>query len=271
MEKPEKDWPEKINNNNNKLVVLKEPTGRDIGLRYKLGKELWRAESGIIYDCTDRETGELLSCKSISKEYKLRTAIAIEDLRREVEIMRHLPNHPNIVSLKDTYEDDDDVHLVTEELCIGRNLLNLIVGRGYYSERSAASIVKSIVEVVQPPPDSSCEIQPWSSLLMIILISENGMSVGAPAGTQLPVLSLERMRNVVVLGRLDQKPRIHGEEQRRERTTPQDGHLASVKEEDTAADNTLVPVVPIHGPIHEPYVPEDPLVVPQLPPEKGRG
>ncbi|XP_045807297.1 calcium-dependent protein kinase 32-like isoform X2 [Trifolium pratense] len=148
--KKRKDWPEKINNNinTNKLVVLKDPTGREIGIRYKLGTEIWRSESGITYHCNDRQTGEQFSYKWIYKKNKLRTAFDIENLRREVEIMRHLPDHPNIVSLKDTYEDDHHVHLVME-LCQGGNLLDRIIGRGYYTERSAASVVKSIVEVVQ--------------------------------------------------------------------------------------------------------------------------
>ncbi|KAF2289416.1 hypothetical protein GH714_036040 [Hevea brasiliensis] len=68
-----------------------------------------------------QETGDHFACKSISKK-KLRTAVDIEDVRREVQIMRHLPKHPNIVSLKDTYEDDNAVHLVME-LCEGGELL----------------------------------------------------------------------------------------------------------------------------------------------------
>jgi calcium-dependent protein kinase len=130
-----------------KIVVLREPTGREIGLRYELGRELRRSEFGITYLCIDRQTGEELACKSISKN-KLRTAIDIEDVRREVEIMRHLPKHPNIVSLKYTYEDDDDVHLVME-LCQGRELVDRIVARGHYTERAAASVVKAIIQFVQ--------------------------------------------------------------------------------------------------------------------------
>ncbi|GAU43638.1 hypothetical protein TSUD_24070 [Trifolium subterraneum] len=147
-ENPAEDWPEKIKNNNNKLVVLKEPTGREIGLRYELGGELGRGEFGITYLCKDRQTGEELACKSISKN-KLRTAIDIEDLRRQVEIMRHLPKHPNVVSLKYTYEDEDDVHLVMELCQGGDDLLHRIVSRGYYTECSAASVIKTVVQVVQ--------------------------------------------------------------------------------------------------------------------------
>ncbi|KAL1312403.1 hypothetical protein HN51_039022 [Arachis hypogaea] len=130
-----------------KLVVLKDPTGREISQRYELGGELGRGEFGVTYLCTDKETRVDYACKSISKK-KLRTAIDIEDVRREVEIMRHLPKHPNIVSLKDTFEDDSAVHLVME-LCEGGELFDRIVARGHYTERAAAAVTKTIVEVVQ--------------------------------------------------------------------------------------------------------------------------
>nr|ABY59017.1 calcium-dependent protein kinase [Triticum aestivum] len=132
-----------------RLVVLREPTGtgRDIAERYELGGELGRGEFGVTYLCTDRATREALACKSISKK-KLRTAVDVEDVRREVEIMRHLPKHPNIVTLRDTYEDDNAVHLVME-LCEGGELFDRIVARGHYTERAAAVVTKTIVEVVQ--------------------------------------------------------------------------------------------------------------------------
>ncbi|KZV56475.1 calcium-dependent protein kinase 7-like [Dorcoceras hygrometricum] len=130
-----------------KLVVLKNPTGHNISERYDLGRELGRGEFGITYLCTELETGEKYACKSISKK-KLRTAVDVEDVRREVEIMKHMPKHPNIVSLKDTYEDDTAVNIVME-LCEGGELFDRIVARGHYTERAAAAVMKTIVEVVQ--------------------------------------------------------------------------------------------------------------------------
>ncbi|XP_062165948.1 calcium-dependent protein kinase 7-like [Alnus glutinosa] len=135
------------NGGSHRPSVLKDPTGREIELQYELGRELGRGEFGITYLCTDRATGEKFACKSISKQ-KLRTAVDIEDVRREVEIMKHLPKHPNIVSLKDTYEDDNAVHIVME-LCEGGELFDRIVARGHYTERAAAAVTKTIVEVVQ--------------------------------------------------------------------------------------------------------------------------
>ncbi|KDP22101.1 hypothetical protein JCGZ_25932 [Jatropha curcas] len=130
-----------------KLLVLKEPTGRDITAHYDLGRELGRGEFGVTYLCTDINNGEKFACKSISKK-KLRTAVDIEDVRREVEIMKHLPIHPNIVTLTATYEDDDAVHIVME-LCEGGELFDRIVARGHYTERAAAAVMRTIVEVVQ--------------------------------------------------------------------------------------------------------------------------
>ncbi|XP_021728997.1 calcium-dependent protein kinase 8-like [Chenopodium quinoa] len=132
---------------NTKLYVLKDPTGREIHAQYELGRELGRGEFGITYLATDLNSGDKYACKSILKK-KLRTAVDVDDVRREVEIMKQLPKHPNIVTLKDTYEDDNAVHIVME-LCEGGELFDRIVARGHYTERAAALVTKTIVEVVQ--------------------------------------------------------------------------------------------------------------------------
>lgn len=130
-----------------KLCVLKNPTGHEIKYHYTIGRELGRGEFGVTYLCTDLETGERLACKSILKK-KLKNSVDIDDVRKEVEIMKNLPKHPNIVTLKDTYEDDNAVHIVME-LCEGGELFDRIVARGHYTERAAAAIMRTIVEVVQ--------------------------------------------------------------------------------------------------------------------------
>ncbi|CAL9067215.1 calcium-dependent protein kinase 10-like [Musa acuminata AAA Group] len=134
------------------LHVLKDvvPLGRHrsrIGDKYVLGSELGRGEFGITYLCTDKETREALACKSISKR-KLRTAVDVEDVRREVAIMSTLPDHPNIVRLRAAYEDADAVHLVME-LCEGGELFDRIVAKGHYSERAAAAVARTVAEVVR--------------------------------------------------------------------------------------------------------------------------
>jgi len=42
------------------------------------------------------------------------TAIAIEDVRREVKILRALSGHNNLPHFYDAYEDHDNVYIVME-------------------------------------------------------------------------------------------------------------------------------------------------------------
>ncbi|OIV89178.1 hypothetical protein TanjilG_25399 [Lupinus angustifolius] len=127
--------------------VIPLPNGTRISDKYKLGREVGRGEFGITYLCIDRETKESLACKSISKR-KLLTSVDIEDVRREVAILSTLPEHPNVVKLKATFEDNKNVHIVME-LCEGGELFDRIVARGHYSERAAAGVVRSVAEVVR--------------------------------------------------------------------------------------------------------------------------
>ncbi|CAN6335836.1 unnamed protein product [Urochloa humidicola] len=114
--------------------------------RYQLGEELGRGEFGLTRRCTDAATGETLACKSISKR-KLRSSVDIEDVRREVAIMRSLPEHTSVVRLREAFEDADAVHLVME-VCEGGELFDRIVSRGHYTERAAAGVIRTIMEVV---------------------------------------------------------------------------------------------------------------------------
>lgn len=46
--------------------------------------------------------------------WQMTTAIAIEDVRREVKILRALTGHKNLVQFYDAYEDNDNVYIVME-------------------------------------------------------------------------------------------------------------------------------------------------------------
>lgn len=45
---------------------------------------------------------------------QMTTAIAIEDVRREVKILRALTGHKNLVQFYDAFEDQDNVYIVME-------------------------------------------------------------------------------------------------------------------------------------------------------------
>lgn len=126
-------------------TILGKPF-EDVKQYYSMGRELGRGQFGVTYHCTEKATGRLYACKSISKS-KLVTKNDKADIMKEIQIMQHLSGQPNIVEFKGAYEDPYSVHVVME-LCLGGELFDRIIARGHYSERAAASICRSIVNVV---------------------------------------------------------------------------------------------------------------------------
>ncbi|PNY01494.1 calcium-dependent protein kinase 17-like protein, partial [Trifolium pratense] len=125
--------------------VLGRPM-EDVKATYSMGKELGRGQFGVTHLCTHKATGKQYACKTIAKR-KLVNKEDIEDVRREVQIMHHLTGQPNIVELLGAYEDKQSVHLVME-LCAGGELFDRIIAKGHYTERAAASLLRTIVQIV---------------------------------------------------------------------------------------------------------------------------
>ncbi|XP_052882915.1 calcium-dependent protein kinase SK5-like isoform X1 [Gossypium arboreum] len=114
---------------------------------YSIGKKLGQGQFGTTYLCTHKPTGQHFACKSIPKR-KLICQEDYDDVWREIQIMHHLSEHPHVVRIRGTYEDQLSVHLVME-LCEGGELFDRIVQKGHYSEREAAKLIKTIVGVVE--------------------------------------------------------------------------------------------------------------------------
>ncbi|KAK7286676.1 hypothetical protein RJT34_21844 [Clitoria ternatea] len=117
---------------------------------YELGNEVGRGHFG--YTCSAKGKkgtfkGHDVAVKVIPKS-KMTTAIAIEDVRREVKILRALTGHKNLVQFYEAYEDEDNVYIVME-LCKGGELLDKILSRGgKYSEEDARVVMIQILSVV---------------------------------------------------------------------------------------------------------------------------
>eukprot|EP00249_Psilotum_nudum_P023359 c28846_g1_i1 orf=441-2168(-) len=114
---------------------------------YVLGRKLGQGQFGTTYLCIEKSTGREYACKSIAKR-KLISQEDVDDVVREIHILHHVSEHPNIVTIKGAYEDSTSVHLVME-LCAGGELFDRIIQRGHYTERKAAELIRTIVGVVQ--------------------------------------------------------------------------------------------------------------------------
>ncbi|EPS59805.1 hypothetical protein M569_15001, partial [Genlisea aurea] len=84
--------------------------------RFDMGEEVGRGHFG--YTCRAKfKKGDLkgqdVAVKLIPKS-KMTTAVAIEDVRKEVKILKALTGHANLVQFHDSFEDNDNVYIVME-------------------------------------------------------------------------------------------------------------------------------------------------------------
>ena len=93
----------------------------DVRVQYHIeAQELGHGHYGIVRKCMHRTSHAQYAIKSIRKS----KVSKIEVLKREIEILKEV-DHPNIIQLKEVYEDERYLHLITE-LCTGGELLSLI-------------------------------------------------------------------------------------------------------------------------------------------------
>ncbi|XP_058097038.1 CDPK-related kinase 5-like [Magnolia sinica] len=123
---------------------------KHFGNKYELGEEVGRGHFGYTRSAKFKKgelKGQQVAVKVIPKA-KMTTAIAIEDVRREVKILRALTGHSNLVQFYDAYEDHENVYIVME-LCEGGELLDRILSRGgKYTEDDAKAVMVQILNVV---------------------------------------------------------------------------------------------------------------------------
>eukprot|EP00798_Chlamydomonas_sp_ICE-L_P009037 gene9037-16159_t len=113
---------------------------------YTLDKQVGKGAFGIVRLCIKNSNGEQLACKTISKA-KLVCKEDVKDVQAEVAMMNLVAGHQNVVTLKSTHEDTNQVHIVMD-LCAGGELFDSIVESGTFSERKAAEVFRKMVEVV---------------------------------------------------------------------------------------------------------------------------
>lgn len=123
---------------------------KNFGAKYELGKEVGRGHFGHTCWAKGKKgdvKGVSVAVKIISKA-KMTSAVAIEDVRREVKILKALSGNQHMLRFYDAFEDTNNVYLVME-LCEGGELLDRILQRGgRYAEEDAKGIVVQILSAV---------------------------------------------------------------------------------------------------------------------------
>jgi len=119
-----------------------EPIGPRLEDFYDVGKEIGRGAFSIVREGVNKTTGKKVAIKSIRTRF-----IKNKLLIREIDIMKKVGNHTNILKLFEVFETKNFLYLVLE-LVTGGELFDQIVARGEYSEKDASNIVRQIISAV---------------------------------------------------------------------------------------------------------------------------
>uniref|UniRef100_A0A4W5K908 Ribosomal protein S6 kinase a, polypeptide 3a n=1 Tax=Hucho hucho TaxID=62062 RepID=A0A4W5K908_9TELE len=107
---------------------------------YEVKEEIGLGSYSVCKRCIHKTTGMEYAVKIISK--------ANRDPTEEVEILMRYGQHPNVITLKDVFDDGRTVYLVTE-LMKGGELLDKILRQKFFSEREASAVLYTITKTVE--------------------------------------------------------------------------------------------------------------------------
>lgn len=134
-----------MRSNISRVMKLTSNLYLDIHDDYSFIRVLGHGQYGAVREAhknvSNQIVGKTYAIKSISKN-KMNVIM----MRRELEIMSLL-DHPNIIRLYETYEDEQYVHIVME-YCEGGDVAERIINDGKFSEGEAAKIMEKLLGAV---------------------------------------------------------------------------------------------------------------------------
>jgi len=103
------------------------------------GKNLGEGSFGTVVKGVNKSSKKQAAIKIVSKD----TLKNIERFRQEIEVMKTL-DHPNIIKLYETYEDQKNIYLIME-MATGGELFDRVVSVKFFSEVQAAHVIQQIL------------------------------------------------------------------------------------------------------------------------------
>uniref|UniRef100_A0A8C1Y123 Ribosomal protein S6 kinase n=1 Tax=Cyprinus carpio TaxID=7962 RepID=A0A8C1Y123_CYPCA len=107
---------------------------------YTLKEDIGMGSFSVCKRCIHKATNTEYAVKMIDK--------ANTDPSEEIEILLRYGQHPNIITLKDVYDNGKQMYLVTE-LMRGGELLDRILKQKFFSEREASAVLHTITKTVE--------------------------------------------------------------------------------------------------------------------------
>lgn len=122
-------------------------SGQNVFDLYAFGCKLGEGNYGTVRTCMDLfESGPQMACKTILYD-SLGSALELRDIQREVDTMKELGSHGNIVELMAVHRDRIGVHIIME-LCQGGELFEEVMRRERFSEKDAMEVIRQLASAV---------------------------------------------------------------------------------------------------------------------------
>jgi serine/threonine-protein kinase Chk2 len=132
---------------NEARFVFRYPRTRDTsGFRqqYRILHQLGKGHFATVYLCAERSTGTQYAVKLFEKRSGDSQKSQADALQQEIGLLMGV-SHPNLLCLKDTFDESDGVYLVLE-LAPEGELFNLIVSKQKFSETETRHIFVQLFE-----------------------------------------------------------------------------------------------------------------------------
>ncbi|XP_038059457.1 serine/threonine-protein kinase MARK2-like [Patiria miniata] len=114
---------------------------------YLLGKTVGEGSFAKVKEALHNVVGEKVAVKIIDKKVVREDPYLRKNMRREASLLQSLRHHPNIITLYEVMETDNNFYMILE-LCTGGALLDRICSEKCLLEKEARRYVRQIVSAV---------------------------------------------------------------------------------------------------------------------------
>eukprot|EP00057_Strongylocentrotus_purpuratus_P020295 XP_011674769.1 PREDICTED: ribosomal protein S6 kinase alpha-2 [Strongylocentrotus purpuratus] len=120
-------------------IAIKHARVSSILDEYDLQEDIGLGSYSVCKRCTHKATGQDYAVKIIKKNTK--------DVREEIEILLRYGHHSNVITLRDVFDDGQNVYMVME-LMRGGELLDRLLKQKFLSEREACEIMLTVTRTM---------------------------------------------------------------------------------------------------------------------------
>ncbi|KAJ5777084.1 hypothetical protein N7520_000330 [Penicillium odoratum] len=112
--------------------------------QYQIHRQLGKGHFATVYLCVEGSTGKQFAAKVFEKRLGDSQKSQADTLQQEIALLKSV-NHPNLLCLKDTFDESDAAYLVME-LAPEGELFNLIVSKQKLSESETRHLFRQLFE-----------------------------------------------------------------------------------------------------------------------------